>query len=93
MEHPDALNEDFNISSAEGTTVRELAGLIWARINGPDRPLRLAHDEPFRHDVQQRVPGTEKAKRLLGFEAMAGLDEMLDEVIPWIAAAIDAGAL
>src|SRR5580704_17199404 len=93
MEHPDALNEDFNIFSAEATTVRELAGLIWTRINGPDRPLRLAHEEPFRHDVQQRVPGTEKAKRLLGFEAMAGLDQMLDEVIPWLAAAIDAGAL
>jgi UDP-glucose 4-epimerase len=93
MEHPDALNEDFNISSAEATTVRELAGLIWTRINGPDRPLRLIHDDPFRHDVQQRVPGTEKAKRLLGFEAMAGLDQMLDEVIPWLAAAIDAEAL
>ena len=93
MEHPDALNEDFNISSAEGTTVRELAAMIWARVNGPGRPLRLAHDEPFQHDVQQRVPGTGKAKRLLGFEATAGLDLMLDEVIPWIAAAIDAGAL
>ena len=53
MEHPDALNEDFNISSAEGTTVRELVGLIWTRINGSDRPLRLAPDEPFRHDVQR----------------------------------------
>jgi UDP-glucose 4-epimerase len=93
MEHPDALNEDFNISSAEGTTVRELAAMIWARVNGPGRPLRLVHDEPFQHDVQQRVPGTGKAKRLLGFEATAGLDLMLDEVIPWIAAAIDAGAL
>jgi UDP-glucose 4-epimerase len=93
MEHPDALNEDFNISSAEGTTVRELAAMIWARVNGPGRPLRLVHDAPFQHDVQQRVPGTGKAKRLLGFEATAGLDLMLDEVIPWIAAAIDAGAL
>ena len=43
--------------------------------------------------MQQRVPGTGKAKRLLGFEAMAGLDQMLDEVIPWLAAAIDAEAL
>jgi UDP-glucose 4-epimerase len=93
MEHPGALNEDFNISAADGTTVRELAGLIWTRINGPDRPLRLAHDRPFRYDVQQRVPGTDKAKRLLGFEAMTSLDEMLDEVIPWVAAAIRSGAL
>jgi UDP-glucose 4-epimerase len=93
MEHPDAVNEDFNISSAQGITVAELAGRIWARIHGPDRPLRLAHDAPFRHDVQRRVPSTGKAKRVLGFEAMTTLDEMLDEVIPWVAAAIEAGAL
>jgi UDP-glucose 4-epimerase len=93
MEHQDALNEDFNISAAEGITVRELAGRIWARIHGPDRPLRLAHDEPFRHDVQRRVPSTGKAKRVLGFEATTSLDQMLDEVIPWVAAAIEPGAL
>jgi UDP-glucose 4-epimerase len=93
MEHPDAVNEDFNISSAQGITVAELAGRIWARIHGPDIPLRLAHDAPFRHDVQRRVPSTGKAKRVLGFEAMTTLDEMLDEVIPWVAAAIEAGAL
>ena len=32
MEHPDALNEDFNLSTAESTTVIELAELIWSRI-------------------------------------------------------------
>jgi UDP-glucose 4-epimerase len=93
MEHPGALNEDFNISAADGITVRELAARIWIRVNGHDRALRLAHDEPFLHDVQRRVPATGKAKRLLGFEATTGLDQMLDEVIPWIAAAIQAGAL
>jgi UDP-glucose 4-epimerase len=91
MEHPDARGEDFNISSAEGTTVRELAARIWARLKGGD--LRLVHDPPFRHDVQRRVPATGKAKRVLGFEAATTLDQMLDEVIPWIAAAIDSGAL
>jgi len=93
MEHPDARNEDFNISAAEGTRVRELASMIWARVRGPGSQLRLAHDLPFRHDVQQRVPGTGKAKRLLGFEATTGLDRMLDEVIGWVRAAIDSGAL
>ena len=45
-------------------------------------------DEPFAHDVQRRVPSTEKAKLALGFEATTSLDEMLDEVIPWIEKAI-----
>jgi nucleoside-diphosphate-sugar epimerase len=39
------------------------------------------------------VPATEKAKRVLGFEASTSLDEMLDEVIPWIAAAIEKGTI
>ena len=31
MEHPAALNEDFNLSTAESTTVLELAENIWQR--------------------------------------------------------------
>ncbi|MBO0823610.1 MAG: NAD-dependent epimerase/dehydratase family protein, partial [Actinobacteria bacterium] len=69
MAHPDALNEDFNLSTAESTTVLDLAALIWQKIKGPGVPLRVVHDEPFAHDVQRRVPDTEKAKRILGFEA------------------------
>jgi UDP-glucose 4-epimerase len=92
MEHPDARNEDFNLSTAQGTTVLELAEMIWRKING-DKPLTLAHDDPFEYDVQKRVPSTDKAKRVLGFEATTSLDEMLDEVIPWIDQAIKAGTI
>jgi UDP-glucose 4-epimerase len=93
MEHPDAAGEDFNLSTAQGTTVLELAELIWRKVKGPGVPLRVAHDDPFEYDVQRRVPATEKAKRVLGFEATTSLDEMLDEVIPWIAEAIKAGTI
>jgi dolichol-phosphate mannosyltransferase len=41
-------------------------------------------DEPFEHDVQKRIPDVTKAREVLGFEATTTLDEMLDEVIPWI---------
>ena len=93
MEHEDALNEDFNLSTAEGTTVRQLAELIWRKVKGEGVPLRLVHDDPFQHDVQRRVPDTEKAKKILGFEASTTLDQMLDEVIPWIEAAIRSGTI
>jgi len=93
MEHEDALNEDFNLSTAESTTVRQLAELIWRKVKGEGVPLRLVHDDPFQHDVQRRVPDTEKAKRILGFEASTTLDQMLDEVIPWIQAAIKSGTI
>ncbi|HEY6275185.1 MAG TPA: NAD-dependent epimerase/dehydratase family protein [Streptosporangiaceae bacterium] len=93
MAHPQAQNEDFNLSTAESTTVSELAALIWRKVRGEGVPLRLVHDDPFAYDVQRRVPATEKAKRVLGFEATTTLDQMLDEVIPWIAQAIEAGTI
>src|SRR6201999_415392 len=47
MEHEDAFNEDFNLSTAESTPVRQLAEMIWHKVKGEDVPLRLVHDEPF----------------------------------------------
>lgn len=93
LEHADALNDDFNISTAQSTTVLELAELIWRKIKGPDIPFRYVSDDPFEHDVQKRVPSVDKAKRVLGFEATTSLSEMLDEVIPWIESAIERGAI
>ena len=93
MEHPGALNEDFNLSTAESTTVLQLAGLIWRKIKGEGVALRIVHDDPFAYDVQRRVPSTEKAKRVLGFEAATTLEKMLDEVIPWVTQAVRAGTI
>ncbi len=84
MESERALNEDFNLSTARSTTVSDLAGLIWRKIHGPDRPFRFVSDEPYEHDVQMRVPDVTKARDVLGFEATTSLEDVLDEVIPWI---------
>jgi len=56
MEHPDATNEDFNLSTAESTSVLKLAEVIWRKIKGADVPLRVTSDDPFEYDVQRRVP-------------------------------------
>jgi nucleoside-diphosphate-sugar epimerase len=93
VEHPRALNEDFNLSTAESTTVLELADLIWRKIKGTDVPLRWVSDPAFEHDVQKRVPSVDKAADLLGFRANTTLDEMLDEVIPWVTAAVHDGRI
>jgi UDP-glucose 4-epimerase len=93
LDHPAAYNNDFNISTPQGHTVIELAEAIWRKIKGPSVPLRLVHDQGFEHDVQKRVPDVTKAKAVLGFEATTSLDEMLDEVIPWIKAAVAAGTI
>ena len=91
--HPEAHNNDFNLSTATGHTVAELAEVIWRKIKGPDAPFALAHDEAFEYDVQRRVPDTTKAREVLGFEATTTLEDMLDEVIPWIRAAVADGTL
>src|SRR5262249_8675076 len=93
MEHQDATNDDFNLSTAESTSVLRLAEAIWTKIKGPGVPLNVVSDEPFEYDVQRRVPATDKAKRILGFEATTSLDEMLDEVIPWIEQAVKNGTI
>jgi UDP-glucose 4-epimerase len=93
MEHPQARNDDFNLSTAESTTVLELAETIWRKIRGPEVPFRFVNDDPFEHDVQRRVPATEKAREVLGFEATTTLDVMLDEVIPWIQEAVADGRI
>ena len=93
MESDRALNEDFNLSTAQSTTVRELAELIWRKVHGPSKPLHLVSDPPYEHDVQMRVPDVRKARELLGFEATTSLDEVLDEVIPWIRDEIQAGRI
>jgi nucleoside-diphosphate-sugar epimerase len=56
-------------------------------------PLRLQSDQPYAHDVQRRVPDVEKARKVLGYEATTTLDDMLDEVIPWIEQAVREGRL
>lgn len=93
MEHPDARNEDFNLSTPVGHSVTELATMIWRKIKGPDAPLTFVHDDPFFYDVARRVPDTRKASTVLGFEATTGLEETLDEVIPWIEQAVKNGTI
>ena len=90
IENDRAFNEDFNLSTPVSTTVEELAGLIWRKING-DRPLRLISDQAYEYDVRKRVPSVEKAKNMLGFEAATDLDTALDEVIPWIKTQMELG--
>ena len=90
IEKPEAINDDFNISTDQSTTVGELAEMIWNKLR-PGVPFRSVSDPPYPYDVQKRVPSTEKAARLLGFQAATSLSEMLDVVIPWIRQQVEYG--
>lgn len=92
MEHENALNDDFNLSTATRTTVLELTEKIWKKVN-PEKPFRYVCDPPYPYDVQERSPSVEKARRLLGFEATTSLDAILDEVISWISEQVKVGQM
>jgi nucleoside-diphosphate-sugar epimerase len=92
IESPAALNEDFNLSTAQATTVLDLAELIWGKVRG-DAPFRYLCDRPYPYDVQRRSPSVEKARRVLGFEATTSLFQALDEIIPWVEAQISLGGI
>jgi nucleoside-diphosphate-sugar epimerase len=94
VESAAATNEDFNLSTAQSTTVADLAQVIWRKAPGNHNgPLRLVHDPPYPYDVPRRVPDVRKAASLLGFTATTTLDQMLDEVIPWIAHEMSVGRI
>ncbi|MBU0574345.1 MAG: NAD(P)-dependent oxidoreductase [Candidatus Margulisiibacteriota bacterium] len=92
LESEKAVNQDFNLSTAESTTVLKLAEVIWKKIN-KDKPFKYVCDKAYEYDVQKRVPDVSKSKKLLGFEATTSLDTMLDEVIPWLAEQIKIGGI
>jgi len=92
IENDKALNEDFNLSTPVSTSVLELARMIWEKIR-INQPFRYVCDDPFKYDVQKRVPDVAKAKQVLGFEAGTSLSEALDEVIPWVEQQIHIGGI
>jgi nucleoside-diphosphate-sugar epimerase len=90
IEKPEAVNEDFNLSTDVSTTVLELAQLIWEKLK-PGVPFRYKCDPPYPYDVQKRVPNVEKATRVLGYRGTTQLGEVLDTVIPWIRQQVEYG--
>jgi len=92
LEHPAAMNEDFNISTKQSTAVLQLAELIWRKVH-PKTPFRWVSENPLKYDVQRRVPDVAKCESLLGIRCETTLDEVLDEVIPWLREQHEQGAV
>jgi len=92
MFHPEALNNDFNISIDQGHTVKELAEAVW-KFMGNTQPLEYVNDKPYQWDVQKRVPDTQKAKKVLNVECNTSLEKSLEEIIPWIIEQIKLGTI
>jgi UDP-glucose 4-epimerase len=84
---PEARGEVINIGAASPVTILELAALIQGQleIDGPLRARFLPYEAlPGNYqDVRVRIPDTEKARRLLGFEAQVSLADGIAESLDW----------
>lgn len=73
MRHPRAVGESFNIGNQRAiTTIYGLANTV-VRVLNSRSPIVFSRKDYV--DVELRIPSTEKARRLLGFEAKVDLEE------------------
>lgn len=76
ISHPAAVGESFNIGNARAViTVYGLAQTILRVVGGNSKIKFISRSGP---DVELRVPGVEKAKRLIDFEAETDLESGIE---------------
>jgi UDP-glucose 4-epimerase len=80
---PEAIGEDFNVSSDQELTVREIAEIVWAACGNDPRALELRQLPSFEVDVRRRWPSTEKARAILGWEAEIDVRDGIAQTVDW----------
>ena len=75
-----AVNEDFNLSVPRETTVLELAKMIFA-LCAPGETFSSTCVEGFPSDIRRRIPDTQKARQLLGWQAEMTLEQGLQQLV------------
>ena len=83
-EHPEAFGKVFNLGGNEEISIRDLAERI-IELAGSESQLEYvtyddAYEEGF-EDMERRVPNTNLAKQLVGFESSIDLDKIIRSVI------------
>ncbi len=83
MESEKAVNEDFNIGTADETSMLELAKLLFelCKVN---KPFKVKFVPGFKHDIRRRVPSVKKAKQILGWKPEKELEKELPIIIDWM---------
>jgi UDP-glucose 4-epimerase len=76
----DCADECFNVGMGVGTSINELVEMLIELAGSNLRPEYRPQEQSF---VTHRIGSTEKARRLLGFEARTPLREGLARVVEW----------
>jgi UDP-glucose 4-epimerase len=84
MASPAGENDDFNISSSHEMTIEQLAALVWDACGQDPADFELTHLPSFDVDVQRRWPSVDKARELLGWEAVVDLRAGIGQTVEWL---------
>jgi UDP-glucose 4-epimerase len=82
IEDPKAIGQSFNIGNARAViTILGLAQTV-CRVLKSDS--KIMHVPPLSTDIAIRIPGVDKAKEILGFNAKVDLEEGIIQTAKWI---------
>ena len=87
MDNEKAYGEVFNVGGKREVTILDLAEAIIQKTGSSSSVQLIPYEEAFEkdfEDMQRRVPGIEKIKRVTGFEPRTDFDAILQKVIDYI---------
>lgn len=91
VEDPAAVGHSFNIGNARA--VMTILGLAETVLRVTRSESQIVFDPPLSADIAIRIPGVEKAHRILGFKAKVDLDEGIRRTADYFRSMETAGAL
>jgi UDP-glucose 4-epimerase len=84
--HPKAHGEVFNIGHTKEISIRELAVLVKRMTGSPSEIVLVPYEEAYEagfEDMARRAPDISKIQRLIGYQPVLDLPEMLERVIAY----------
>ncbi|GAB1405837.1 SDR family oxidoreductase [Lentimicrobium sp.] len=82
----EAINTVYNVAVGENTTLNQLYDLLMHHLSSfiPDiKHIKPTYGPERAGDVKHSLASIDKARRLLGYDPVYGLDKGLAEAIPW----------
>ncbi len=82
----DAINQVYNVTAGERTTLNELFGMIRGYLSGYDDRIKSIEPMywPFRKgEVLHSLTDISKAKRLIGYDPKYNVKKDMEETVKW----------
>ena len=86
IENPKAYGEVFNIGHTKEISIYDLAALVKRMTGSRSEIVLVPYEEAYEagfEDMRRRVPDISKIRRLIGYQPVLDLPEMLERVIAY----------